>query len=267
MMWWTYHLISRWGVGLNTLDQTSTSSGSITQIASDLCRARQKYPCTVRSIIRLQQILMGIPRQYSPPKRSTCELFFNEPLPNNPLGACHHNFPRLGSIPPPWRGWWRPTCLLGAHPCCTCARKLGGSVGGCTNFLPPRAGAWQSFVVPCILNTEWGAFWFDCSSSWKLLTAAALPCCCLEKYCSAMGTAPVSVQAHGCNQRRVKLILWPGGGGGCPAQFSVLKLLLLPHQQSHCHGALVPELQMSSGFWRKAGGHALGLSLIPKIAL
>ncbi len=46
MMWWLCHLISRWGVGLNTSDLTQ-QSGLITHIATDLCRARQKYPCTV----------------------------------------------------------------------------------------------------------------------------------------------------------------------------------------------------------------------------
>ncbi len=55
MMWWLCHLISWWGVGLNTSDLTQRS-GLITRIASDLCRAHQKYPCTVWSIIGLQQI-------------------------------------------------------------------------------------------------------------------------------------------------------------------------------------------------------------------
>ncbi len=54
MMWWLCHLIPRLGVGLNTSDLTQRS-GLITCTASDLCRARQKYPCTVQSIISLQQ--------------------------------------------------------------------------------------------------------------------------------------------------------------------------------------------------------------------
>jgi hypothetical protein len=54
MMWWLCHLISLRDVGLNTSDLTQRS-GLITRIASDLCQARQKYPCTVRSIIGLRQ--------------------------------------------------------------------------------------------------------------------------------------------------------------------------------------------------------------------
>ncbi len=54
MMRWLCHLISQWGVGLNTSDPTQWS-GLVTRIASDLCRAHQKYPCTVWSIICLQQ--------------------------------------------------------------------------------------------------------------------------------------------------------------------------------------------------------------------
>jgi hypothetical protein len=54
MMWWLCHLISRWGVGLNTSDLTQRS-GLITCIASDLCHAHQKYSCTVWSIIGLRQ--------------------------------------------------------------------------------------------------------------------------------------------------------------------------------------------------------------------
>ena len=50
MMWWLCHLMSQWGVGLNTSDLTQLS-GLITRIVSDLYRARQKYPCSVRSII------------------------------------------------------------------------------------------------------------------------------------------------------------------------------------------------------------------------
>jgi hypothetical protein len=37
MMWWLCHLISQWGVGLNTSDPTQWS-GLITCIASDLVR-------------------------------------------------------------------------------------------------------------------------------------------------------------------------------------------------------------------------------------
>ncbi len=37
MMWWLRHLMSRWGVGLNTSDLTQ-QSGLITRIASDLVR-------------------------------------------------------------------------------------------------------------------------------------------------------------------------------------------------------------------------------------
>ncbi len=55
IMWWLCHLISWWGVGLNTSDLTQWS-GLITRIASDLCQARQKYPCTVRSILGLQHL-------------------------------------------------------------------------------------------------------------------------------------------------------------------------------------------------------------------
>ncbi len=55
MMWWLCHLISQWGVGLNTSDLTQLS-GLITRITSDLCQARQKYPCTVRSIIGLRDL-------------------------------------------------------------------------------------------------------------------------------------------------------------------------------------------------------------------
>ncbi len=54
MMWWFCHLISCLGVGLSTSDLTQCS-GLITRIASDLCRAHQKYPCTVWSIIGLWQ--------------------------------------------------------------------------------------------------------------------------------------------------------------------------------------------------------------------
>jgi hypothetical protein len=55
MMWWLCHLISQWGVVLNTSDLTQWS-GLITRIASDLCQACQKYPCTVRSIFGLQHL-------------------------------------------------------------------------------------------------------------------------------------------------------------------------------------------------------------------
>ncbi len=55
MMCWFGQLITRLGVGLNTSDLTQQSS-LITRIASDLCQVRQKYPCTVRSIIGLQHL-------------------------------------------------------------------------------------------------------------------------------------------------------------------------------------------------------------------
>jgi hypothetical protein len=54
IMRWLCHLISQWGVGLNTSDLTQRS-GLITRIASDLVRRAKKYSCTVRSIIGLRQ--------------------------------------------------------------------------------------------------------------------------------------------------------------------------------------------------------------------
>ena len=53
MMWWACHLISLWGVGLNTSDLTK-QSGLITPIASDLGWVCQKFPCTVWSILGLR---------------------------------------------------------------------------------------------------------------------------------------------------------------------------------------------------------------------
>ncbi len=58
IMWWACHLITQWGVGLNTSDLTQRSS-LVTRVASDLGRACQKYLCTVWSIIGLR---------YSPPR-------------------------------------------------------------------------------------------------------------------------------------------------------------------------------------------------------
>ncbi len=53
-MWGICHLIFWWCGELTTSDLTQRS-GLITRVASDLSQARQKYPCTVRGIIRLQQ--------------------------------------------------------------------------------------------------------------------------------------------------------------------------------------------------------------------
>ncbi len=55
MMWWLCHLISQWGVWLNTSDLTQWS-GLSKRIASDLVRL-PKISCTVWSIIGLGQSL------------------------------------------------------------------------------------------------------------------------------------------------------------------------------------------------------------------
>ncbi len=56
MMWWLSHLISQWGIGLNTSDLTQ-QSGLITRIASDLCWAHQQYPYIIRSKIGLWHVV------------------------------------------------------------------------------------------------------------------------------------------------------------------------------------------------------------------
>ncbi len=54
MMWWLCHLISQWGVGLNTSDLFQWSG--LTSIATDLCWVHQKKPCTLWSIVGLRHL-------------------------------------------------------------------------------------------------------------------------------------------------------------------------------------------------------------------
>lgn len=61
----------------------------------------------------------------------------------------------------------------------------------------------------------------------------------------------------------------PWGGGGCPPQVLVLKLLLLasPAVNYHSTGCtLRPKLRMSPLVRRQTGAHALGLSITPSFS-
>ncbi len=59
LRWQTCHLITWWCGELTTSDLTQRS-GLFTRVASDLGRARQKYPCTVLGIISLRHALRKI---------------------------------------------------------------------------------------------------------------------------------------------------------------------------------------------------------------
>ncbi len=108
MMWRTYHLISQWGVGLNTSDLARQSS-LVTHIASDLCWVRKKYPCTVPSLSGLQQ--------YWPPEvRRYLITWFQPQGWSTPLNACDAIFLLDSSHQPlPGEMFAADGCPLGRH--------------------------------------------------------------------------------------------------------------------------------------------------------
>ncbi len=104
MMWWLCHLISRWGVGLNASNLTQRSD-LITRIASNLCRACQKCPCTVRSIIGLRHQLYFTcpPRPHTLLSSHYRQTFWIDVVSIHVLGICHQDM---------WKKSMGLSCLL-----------------------------------------------------------------------------------------------------------------------------------------------------------